>query len=254
MRDTSRVFETATWRAENRKHFDVVENIYGSQGIPVGRLSYEPPDSIDDDSAFAASLVHRTGSHLLRSVIDVGESKEQKFSNRRSSKAWKRVNPVAGTAASVFLTVAVEVLLRPEFTEEGELAQHPSRYAAGIVKQVYDFPAVQWDRIEQIRHEASVELQTDLVREAVERGGHAAKFAIDMARMKYSYEALKLAGLDPETMPGFSPVAGVPMAMWSEISSLNWMLTHSILARAAWRPHEDTFLECAFRPWVEEEA
>jgi hypothetical protein len=245
------VFETASWRTENRKHFNVVENIYATAGAPMV-IPEEPPDA-KDEALFAASLVHRVGSHLLRSVVDVGESKEQKFSNRRSGKAWKQVSADAGTAASVYLTVAVEVLLRPEFTEEGELDQHPIRYAAAIVKQVYDFPPSQWERIDAIRDSASVELQSELVREAVERGGHAAKFAIDMMRMKYSYEALRLAGLDPETMPAFSPVAGVQMDLWSEISSLDWMLTHSLLARAAWRPHEDSFLECAFTPWTKED-
>jgi hypothetical protein len=108
--------------------------------------------------------------------------------------------------------MAVAGLLRPEFTPEGELDQHPIRFAEVLTKRTFDFPEDQWHRIEDIRREATETLQTDLVREADERGGHAVKMTIDMMRMKYGWEALKLAGVDPAKMPGYVPVAEVPIA------------------------------------------
>lgn len=245
------MFETATWRTHNKNHWAVVENIYRSSGcklpVPDGFLDLEEEDR------FAASLVHNAGAFLLPLLVAFATSHGENSSSRRNTKAWKQITPDTGTAASIYLTLAISVLLRPEFAPYGEIApviaQEPVEVAEVLVKQTFGFPEEQWNRIEGIREEATEELESDMVREAIERGGSAGARTVDIMRMKFTWDALELAGLDPRSMPNLSHVANAPMDVWGEIEGLDWYTVHAISARITWRHGEEAFLERAFAPW-----
>jgi hypothetical protein len=252
--ETRCVFEAATWRTHNRRHFAVIENIYVESGCPLPVPSRTP--EIEEAELFAACTVHQSGAILLPTLVDLATMKGDKTSARGRARAWNAISPEAGTEAAVYLTMALTVLLRPEFTPYGEIqpviAQEPIEAARDLVRQTFDFPAERWDQIERIREETSEALERDIVREAIERGGHAGAFEVDMMRMKFAWEALKLSGLNPSTLPGFAPVASTAMPLWGEIGGLDWMIVHSINARIRWRYGEEAFLDTAFAPWVED--
>jgi post-segregation antitoxin (ccd killing protein) len=55
------VFETATWRTDNRRHFAVVERLYEQLGLPLETRRW----ALSDKEHIAAALVDQVGTHLL---------------------------------------------------------------------------------------------------------------------------------------------------------------------------------------------
>lgn len=57
---------------------------------------------------------------------------------------------------------------------------------------------------------------------------------------------MELAGLDPDELPAFSEVKGVPPKYWDEVGGLDWLLTFSIHFEALWNQVKDSFVEMAY--------
>lgn len=233
--------EAATWRAQNRRHFAALEEVYRQAGLGPPRERWDP----DDDAEYAARLVHQVGSHLLVSSAGAATSKDGKYSNRRTDKAWKPVTPEGGARASVFLTLAVAGILTPEIDgapEDGAILTA----ARDLVVENFEIPIEDTELIEAVRHEAIATLNSDFTREAVERGGLADRMAIQRAQTSLSYHGMKLAGMKPDEFPAFEPVRGLKPEQWGEERGLDWLLTFSIHFDAVWRGIKQRFVEMAF--------
>jgi len=235
------MFDAATWRTQNRRHFALLENVYAQVGL--GAIS-ERWDS-EDDAEYAARLVHEVGSHLLISSVGAATSKDGKYSNRRADKAWKPVEPNDGARAAVFLTLAVAAILTPDVNGAAE-DEAIVRAARDLVADSFEISSEDVQRIEQIRAEVIETLNEDLTKEAVERGGLADRMAIQRAQAALSYYGMKLAGIDADDLPAFEPVRGLSPEDWGEERGFDWLLTFSIHFDAVWNGVKERFMELAF--------
>ncbi len=234
------MFETATWRTHNRKHFAVVEEIYRRAGARL-----EPEASRDSaDAQFAATVAHRVGSHLLVGSIDVATSKKGKSSQRMNGRAWKAVGAQEGARASIFLALAAAGMLTPEFG-----ASDKNALMVGVVREqllgAFSVPAEDLDRIEEIRSQIIEVLSEERTKEAVARGGLADRMAIQRGETALSWYAMKMAGIDVDELPAFQPVRGVPPEHWEEIQGFEWLMTFSIGYDATWNHRLEELLDLA---------
>jgi hypothetical protein len=102
------MFDAATWRAQNRKHFALLENVYAQVGL--GAIS-ERWDS-EDNAEYVARLVHEVGSHLLVSSVGAATSKDGKYSITAASaisssppdEEGARTRPTSAIACSQLLS------------------------------------------------------------------------------------------------------------------------------------------------------
>jgi hypothetical protein len=230
------MLEAATWRTKNRKHFDVVEELYAQANRPLR----EDAD-LQDDGEYAAALARRVGSHLLGMSIGAGTSKNNKPPGRRVARAWKDVSPEAGARASVFLTLAVTAILSPEIEGEG-LDQSAIGEAFRVVRQLFALPDEDLKQIEEVRASVVEALNEELTREAIERGGWAGNMEIQRGQAAYSYYAMRIAGIAADGLPAFEPVRDVPLEMWSEVAEFDWLMTSSFNFAYLWKAAKDEFL------------
>jgi hypothetical protein len=235
------MLDAATWRAKNRRHFDVVEALYERIERPLQSGDWDPAD----DSEYAAGLVHNVGSLLLAMSIDAGTTKGEKSSNRRSGRAWKSITADSGVRASVFLTVAVAAILSPEIEGEG-LSQEAVSGARELVERVFGLPSEDIERIEQVKASVVETLNDEFTKEAVARGGLADSMAIQRGQTAFSYEAMRLAGVNVSELPAFEPVRDVPSEMWDQIAGFDWLITFSISFGYRWKGAKESFIDMAY--------
>jgi len=236
------VLEAATWRTKNRKHFAVLENVYEKVDRPFRTDDWDPADDMD----YAAGLVHCVGSYLLANSISTGAVKEnEKSSNRRVAKAWKRVSPESGARASAFLTLGVATLLSPKLEGE-EFDQDAIRGARDLVARTFAVSDDDLRLIQQIETRVVEILDSQLTQEAVERGGLADRFAMQNGQAALSYHAMKIAGVDTDELPAFEPIRGVPPDRWDEIASFDWLMTFSIRFAIFWKIAKEAYLDMAY--------
>jgi hypothetical protein len=231
------MLEAATWRTKNRKHFDVVEELYAQANRP---LRMDDSDLREDDE-YAAVLAHQVGSNLLGMSIGAGATKDNKTSNRRVAKAWKEVSGEAGARASVYLTLAVMEILAPEIEGEG-FDQSAIAEAYEVLQRTFSVSAGDLKQIEEVKAGVIATLNEDLTKEAVERGGLADKMAVQRGQTTLSYYAMKIAGIAIEHLPAFEPVHDIPPEMWGEARGFDWLMTFSIRFGYCWKAAKEEFL------------
>ncbi|HEX5610588.1 MAG TPA: hypothetical protein VFX45_10925 [Solirubrobacterales bacterium] len=235
------MFDAATWRTKNRKHFALLKDVYAQVGLEAISERWNS----EDDAEYAARLVHEVGSYLLTSSVGAATSKGGKYSNRRADKAWKAVEPEPGARAAVFLTLAVAGILAPDVDGSAE-DEAIVRSARDLVIDAFEVPPEDLQRIEQVRVEVIKVLNEDLTKEAVERGGLADRMVIQRVQVALSYYGMELAGIDADDLPGFEPVRGLSPEEWGEERGFDWLLTFSIHFDAVWRGIKERFIEMAF--------
>ncbi len=241
------MFETATWRTENRRHFAVVERLYQEVGLTVKIEDW----NLGDHSEFAALLAHQVGAQLLSSSIAFGTSQHGKVSNRRKNKAWAPVEPEAGARAAIFLTLAMAAMLSSELVEG--LAPQPVEHARLLVQNAYSPPDEDLEAIEAVNTRVLNRRSSKETQEATERGGFAANMIVEDGRAALCFQALELAGADPANMPAFEFVADVDQSQWYDVQNYEWFEAVSMVFPPYWNAAEDRFLEIAFAPFVEAE-
>lgn len=217
------MFDAATWRTQNRRHFAAVEDLYRQVDRPMPNDHSGP----EDGPGYAAELVFKIGSLLLVASIQAGTAKRGDYSKRRASRAWKEVPATSGARASVFLTVGAAEMLSPEVENDPDVPEAAIRYAQDLVERIYKPPVEDLEAIQEVKARVVDELNSELTKMATEMGGTKATYAKMVGQVALSFHALKLAGLDPSAMPAFEDVAGVDPSRWREISGLNWMMTFS---------------------------
>jgi hypothetical protein len=234
------MFETATWRTHNRKHFAVVEEIYRQAGVPFG-----PEPSRDaSDGKFAATIAHMVGSHLLSGSIYTATTKKGKGSQRLNGRAWKVVGAQEGARASIFLVLAAAGILTPELGASEENSRLVGEVRE-LLLETFSVPDEDLDRIDEIRNQIIEVLNEELTKEAVARGGLADRMAIQRGETAFSWYAMKMAGIDVDELPAFQPVRRVPPEHWEEIQGLEWFLTVSIAYDVVWNHRLEELLDLA---------